>query len=272
MKQQIIDYVSRLLKEERIDGFIALRETDDHVEPHVFTRPEELENLSLGDKDKPGDARYPLVKILTQLQRINPSHTYAVLVRGCDERALHKLYKASQLAKNRVIEVGFTCPPELAEECECVKPYPDVLVVGEELAEQYREEDENKITVTPRNLVKDLQYIKGEMERCLKCYGCRNICPVCFCHECTLEEDTFVPKKGLPPSNPDFLLTRAVHMADFCVYCGLCEQACPADIPLKTIYKVVGNLVNDQFGLSMRSFPGRGEETEEKREEAEAAG
>jgi Fe-S oxidoreductase len=32
-------------------------------------------------------------------------------------------------------------------------------------------------------------------------------------------------------------------MVDACVYCGLCEQACPADIPLKDLYRFVARVV-----------------------------
>ena len=257
MKQQIIDIVKPLLDEGKIEGFIGLRQTGDQIEPHVFTASGELDQLSLGDLHKPGDSRYPLVKMLTSLHRRFPSAVYAVLMRGCDERAFHKLVQSSQIAHTKVIVVGFPCPAGLAEDCECLKPYPDEMAVGQIPAEA---SSGSLIASTSHNLMRDVQFIKDEMERCLRCYGCRNICPVCFCRECTLEEDCFIAKGPLPESNADFLFTRAVHMADYCVYCGLCEQACPAHIPLKTIYKVVGNLISDQFGPRMSAFKPRGAE------------
>jgi Fe-S oxidoreductase len=37
-------------------------------------------------------------------------------------------------------------------------------------------------------------------------------------------------------------------MADRCIDCGLCEEACPADIPLRTLYRKVRETVRDLFG------------------------
>ena len=69
-----------------------------------------------------------------------------------------------------------------------------------------------------------------EFSKCLKCYGCRNICLVCFCKECSLEHKELVGPGKLPPEVPIFHLVRATHMAGRCIDCGLCEEACPAYI------------------------------------------
>jgi len=259
MKEQIRKHATRLLDDGRIKGFLALRQNGTDVEPYLFTDAGQLKTLSLGDLDKPGAARYPLIKILSWLSAQSPNDTYAVLVRGCEERQFQRLVQSSQLRKHRAILVGIPCPEELAEEHGCLKPYPDQLAVGSKPAEPA---SGKVITATPRNLIRDMQFLKEVSERCIKCYGCRNVCPVCFCKECTLEEEVFVPrnKLGIPPANPDFLLTRAVHMVGYCTYCGLCEEACPADIPLKTIYKMVANIMNEQHGYQIQGFAPRGDE------------
>ncbi|EFK96527.1 protein containing 4Fe-4S binding domain, partial [sediment metagenome] len=41
---------------------------------------------------------------------------------------------------------------------------------------------------------------------------------------------------------------RAVHMAGRCIDCGLCEQACPADIPLRALYKKVADILATETG------------------------
>jgi formate hydrogenlyase subunit 6/NADH:ubiquinone oxidoreductase subunit I len=43
-------------------------------------------------------------------------------------------------------------------------------------------------------------------------------------------------------------MTRAMHMVgrSLCIYCGLCEEACPADIPLKSLYKLVSKMVGQE--------------------------
>jgi formate dehydrogenase (coenzyme F420) beta subunit len=268
MKDQINEYVGKLLDEGKIDGFLAMRHRDGHVEPYLFTDPGDLEQLCLGDLEKSGEVRYPVMKVLSWLFSQNPAGTYAVLVRGCEERQFDKLVQASQLSRRRVVLVGIPCPEELAQEHGCLKPFPDSLIAG---SKPVMAEAGKVVTATPRNLIRDMNFLRDISDRCMKCYGCRNICPVCFCKECTLEEDIFVPKSklGPPPANPDFLLTRAIHMVGYCTYCGLCEEACPADIPLKTLYKMVANIMNEQHGYQMQGLPPRGDE-KDKGEQKEA--
>jgi Na+-translocating ferredoxin:NAD+ oxidoreductase RnfC subunit len=47
-----------------------------------------------------------------------------------------------------------------------------------------------------------------------------------------------------------FHLTRAMHMADRCVDCGLCDEACPSDIPLRLLYKKTAEIMNVEFGFT----------------------
>lgn len=76
---------------------------------------------------------------------------------------------------------------------------------------------------------------QGQLKKCIKCYGCRDICPVCICEECELEDPAWVPAGQIPPVSPLFHLIRAYHLADLCVGCGACEDTCPMGIPLRTM-------------------------------------
>ncbi len=44
-----------------------------------------------------------------------------------------------------------------------------------------------------------------------------------------------------------FHLVRALHMIGRCVDCGLCEEACPAEIPLRMLYKRVNEIIETRF-------------------------
>ena len=247
MKQQIIDHVKQLFHKNKIKGFLAPRQEGEHVGPFLFRDPMDLEQISITET-----VRYPMVKILMRLQRLHPGEALGVMVRGCEERAIHKLIRASQIDKNKIVLVGLPCSEELAKRCGCLKPYPDSLI-GDFKPETPVEP--KLVTATPKNFIKDLEFLYENFERCIKCYGCRNICPLCFCRECTLEEETFISKTATPPPpNPDFLLTRAIHMVDFCVYCGLCEEACPAHIPLRTVYKIVANIISEYQGYLIQGI------------------
>jgi formate dehydrogenase subunit beta len=91
------------------------------------------------------------------------------------------------------------------------------------------------------------QYL-DEFDKCIKCYGCREACPICFCRECSIESESvnWVPKGELPPS-PMFHFVRMLHMVDSCTNCGQCEEVCPAEIPLARIFHKINVELQDVF-------------------------
>ncbi|MGB9628285.1 MAG: 4Fe-4S binding protein [Thermodesulfobacteriota bacterium] len=245
MSQKIKEEIKKLLTEKKIKGFLGLRKENGHIMPHLFCTSEELESISLGDWRKSGDARYPLNQILIQLTMEYPHETFAVLVRGCDERGLRELFKWKQLDEEKIIPIGIGCPDELAKACECEKPFPDSLVDG---PKGEKVESQRVKRIDGMGLENRLRFWLDEFKRCIKCFGCRNICPMCFCNECSLEEEFLVGKGEIPPDNPTFHLVRAMHMVGRCIDCGLCEEACPAEIPLRTLYKKITEIVSEEFG------------------------
>lgn len=109
------------------------------------------------------------------------------------------------------------------------------------------------------------------LKACIRCYNCREVCPICYCKECLLvpakmgySSERYVrraQKKGqikMPVDTVLYHLTKMNHMASSCVACGLCEQACPMDIPLGRIYSRVGRNVQALFDY----VPGRSLEEE----------
>lgn len=256
MIEDVKNKVQELLESGEIKGFLGLRRENGHVGPHLFTDAGQLDDLVLGDVQSAGDTRYPLNKILIQLARQYPDETFGVLVRGCDERGLKSLYVWNQLDSRKVVPVGIACPSELAAACECPKPYPDACVAGEKVdgAAPVRVPE-----IEALDLAERFEYWMQEFSKCIKCYGCRDICPMCFCKECSLEENSLVGTGAIPPEIPIFHLTRAVHMIGRCIDCGLCNEVCPADIPLRTLYKKVADIVDAEFhyrpGTKMEKSP-----------------
>jgi formate dehydrogenase subunit beta len=62
----------------------------------------------------------------------------------------------------------------------------------------------------------------------------------------------------MPSDTLLFQLTRMNHMVSSCVGCGMCESACPSDLPLALIFRAVGQRVQQLFDYS----PGRSLEDE----------
>lgn len=247
MIEQVKQKIEELLANGSVKGVVALAHANGHVAPHLFQRGDDLEALCLGDTENAGDARYPLNKVLTTLHRAYPEEAFGVLVRGCDERGLYGLYRLNQLDPDKVVPVGIACPQSLAEKCQCKKPWPDELTAGEagEAMDQQgvREAEEKELGVR-------FTFWHDQFSKCVKCYGCRDICPMCFCKECSLECEDLVSKGDLPVDIPVFHLARAMHMADRCIDCGLCDETCPADIPLRLLYKKTAEIMDCEFGFT----------------------
>ncbi|WP_456483566.1 Coenzyme F420 hydrogenase/dehydrogenase, beta subunit C-terminal domain [Methanopyrus kandleri] len=95
------------------------------------------------------------------------------------------------------------------------------------MAESWREE-----TLGEDSLAEALE----ALDRCVKCRSCREVCPVCSaCEEGCWE----FSGRGEVPPNRFWHAHVAQCVALYCVGCGACETACPAEIPLTRIYGVL---------------------------------
>ncbi len=80
-------------------------------------------------------------------------------------------------------------------------------------------------------------YWEHHMAKCIKCYGCREICPVFVESECELQ--AWAKPGQLPPDAPLYHLARAYYIAVRCTNCGFCEDTCPCRLPLRTLVDLV---------------------------------
>lgn len=236
-----------LLLQENVDVILGYIRRDGHVLPHYFCkdRIDEVDDL------EPGKERYPLEKIAAVLSGKKPALRIGIAARDCTRRALNVLYLWNQLDPGCVetLDVG-CCPSPLNDwrECSYMKSE-NADGKKKVLGLDNRMTPEEAESIGHQDRFERWMY---EFGKCLKCYGCRNICPVCFCRECSLEHPELVGTGDLPPAFPIFHLVRAVHMAGRCIDCGLCEEACPVDIPLRLLYSKVNRITADFFGY----FPG----------------
>ena len=107
-----------------------------------------------------------------------------------------------------------------------------------------------------RSETKNLQDLMNALSTCIRCHNCMVACPICYCKECvfrtpTLEHkaDQFIrwaDRKGgvrMPIDTLLFHLIRLSHMVTSCIGCGLCDSACPNDLPVATLFRAVGQKV-----------------------------
>ncbi|MBN2228403.1 MAG: Coenzyme F420 hydrogenase/dehydrogenase, beta subunit C-terminal domain [Candidatus Thorarchaeota archaeon] len=92
-----------------------------------------------------------------------------------------------------------------------------------------------------------LAYWVKEFEKCIKCYGCRDACPICYCETCLLEANRDFLEAGVIPPSSLFPLTRLAHVGDSCVNCGQCQDACPMELPLTKLFTLLNSRLSEVF-------------------------
>jgi len=101
----------------------------------------------------------------------------------------------------------------------------------------------------------------GQFQKCIKCYGCIDMCPVNMKDPNGLDLSKWVAGGQAPPPYPLFHLIRAYQVWDTCVGCGECERTCPAQIPLKTIQDMIRHLPPEKV---FEVIPGLGKEAQDE--------
>ena len=105
------------------------------------------------------------------------------------------------------------------------------------------------------------EYFRDLIKNCIRCYACRDACPLCYCHVCFVDETMpqWVGKSIDPGDNMTYHLLRAFHCAGRCTDCGACEAACPMDIKLRQFTRLLEKDVSELYGyepgLSLEQAP-----------------
>ncbi|MEG6617194.1 4Fe-4S dicluster domain-containing protein [Peptococcaceae bacterium 1198_IL3148] len=104
--------------------------------------------------------------------------------------------------------------------------------------------------------------LAAEMEKCIRCYACRNACPMCYCQECFVDCSTpqWISKRAnSAKDNLIFQGVRVFHQMGRCADCGACERACPMGIKLSLLtrkgVKDVKDMFNYEAGLNPEDKP-----------------
>jgi len=151
------------------------------------------------------------------------------------------------------------------------------LATTEEPASRRKEIDRliSEKTVFRDNMFADVENKIGSIEKlnsylagCVNCYNCRVACPVCYCRECVFVTDVFdhepnqylqwARKKGAVKMPTDTLLyhiTRLAHMSTACVGCGQCTNACPNDIEVMSLFRMIAHKTQQAFDYEAGRSP-----------------
>ncbi len=132
---------------------------------------------------------------------------------------------------------------EPVEEPSGIDPYEDVKKIEQMSSEQKQ------------------TFFTNLISRCVRCYACRNVCPLCYCPTCFVDESApqWVGKSIDPTDTMTFHFLRAYHCAGRCTDCGACERVCPMGISMRQFTKKLNKdaleLFSWEAGLTLEKRP-----------------
>jgi ferredoxin len=93
-------------------------------------------------------------------------------------------------------------------------------------------------------------YFEKLLAPCIRCYACRNACPLCYCPTCFVDESRpqWVGKGQDATDTRTFHFLRAYHCSGRCTDCGACERACPVGINMRAFTKKLEKDCYELFG------------------------
>jgi ferredoxin len=104
-----------------------------------------------------------------------------------------------------------------------------------------------------RNLELDQRYqrFREEAERCIRCYACREACPMCYCEECFVNHSRpqWTDSTINPAGQQAWHIIRAFHQTGRCVSCGACERACPMNIKMTYLTDLLNQDIYQEYGF-----------------------
>jgi coenzyme F420-reducing hydrogenase delta subunit/ferredoxin len=216
--------------------------------PVFVTRSEDVDQLVWNDQC--------LANLIVYLKRkeIRALGRPAIVVKGCDERALVVLEKESQIDRKEMHVIGMACQgmgEAKCETCEVRLPRFADEVIGE--ADEHPAETSERwksleaLLALPQ--AERMAYWAREFERCVKCYACRQVCPMCYCERCLVEKNrpTEIDPSATIKGNFAWHILRAFHLAGRCVGCDECTRACPAGIDLRLLNRALAKATEEHF-------------------------
>ncbi len=197
----------------------------------------------------------------------------AIVAKGCDIKTITVLLQEEQIARDGVVILGISCSGVIyRQELWAGKAAPDLLapkcfgcdvqtpkladhVIGEPVAQSVEQQGPSEVqrqieALDRKSSGERWDFWAEHFDRCIKCYACSQVCPLCYCDRCITEKNNpqWVETSAHPQGNFSWNLVRAIHLAGRCTYCGECDRVCPANIPLNLINRKLAAVSEESFG------------------------
>ncbi|MCX6256699.1 MAG: 4Fe-4S dicluster domain-containing protein [Bacteroidia bacterium] len=160
-------------------------------------------------------------------------------------RSLLQLASENQVKDNEIIAIAITPDNKVVELDSFAAIEEHVRLFNTGLTED--EKDLLK-KINAMGLEERWAFWNKEFSKCIKCYACRQSCPMCYCPRCAAEvnQPQWIPVAAHQHGNIEWHIMRAMHLAGRCINCGDCARACPVDIPLNLLtYNLIEELNNE---------------------------
>ncbi|MGA2504867.1 MAG: hydrogenase iron-sulfur subunit [Anaerolineales bacterium] len=203
-----------------------------------------------------------------------PPKPVAVVVKPCDSKAINVMVAENQYRREQVFALGVACEgiqgPDGNLQTRCVTCQEAVPIVCDALVSGTTSSFIPRLSSYAKEEIRELQdaspadrmeYWLEQFDRCIRCYACRQACPMCKCPECLYERDesTFIGLGIRLNEKRTFHLGRAYHLAGRCVGCNECERACPMNIPIGLLNQKLSEEIEAAFdhraGLAIAPSP-----------------
>lgn len=274
--QELKELAKKLLADGKVKVVIGYEEGPRGPRPAFVTTPAEAEKLVFNPRCVQNLATY----LSPRRTAVKALGRPAVVVKGCDSRAVAGLIRETQLKREDVEIIGVRCggvvrdpasaAPLSAEtvadkcaRCDIREPKLVDHLVGalppEPPARAGAEARDARISeLEGRSPSERWAWWQEQLSHCIRCHACREVCPMCFCERCIadMSQPQWVETSSHPRANLAWNITRAMHLAGRCVDCGECERVCPAGIRIGLLNRKIATIVEARFAHRPTDDPG----------------
>ncbi len=190
---------------------------------------------------------------------VRAHQTVALVARHAVAKAVVGLVQESQVDPTRVRLIAIHCPDLDGLQQDVAWTVADGLQTLDEFLPTAAHLHDQELTPERFAAVAQVEsksshdrwdHFAREFDKCIKCYACRNVCPLCYCERCIADKNQpqWIDTSSTQRGNFAWNIVRAFHLAGRCIDCGACERACPMDLPLMELNRKMKKVVAERFG------------------------